>query len=209
VGTLWNEGLCVAGAPALGMRVPQAPQKAKPVGTPRPQFGQVVPSGATCTEGGGTTAAGEAAVEVRGEGPGVKFPACEGRGVGCCVDGETAAGATDGTPEVGRAAHVPATEEVPPDDIATGAGVGSSAGAPENAPFGCSGAGIFGESPQGIPPFGLAVAIEGSGVGSVASIPAWDLRSGGRMVRAVSRGAGSRAGLAAALISFPQPRQNL
>ncbi|HVT68915.1 MAG TPA: hypothetical protein VHF26_14285, partial [Trebonia sp.] len=86
------------------------------------------------------------------------------------------------------------------------------------------GAGIFGESPQGIPPRGLAAAAEG-----VRSSPATAEAGGpgGKIVRAVSIGGsgaggvvaagagvdtGDPAGAAAAAgftSSLPQPRQNL
>jgi hypothetical protein len=113
-------------------------------------------------------------------------------------------------PAVGRGDQVPATEAPAAEDVATGAGVGSDAPPiPAVLPFGWRGAGILGESPHGIPPLGFAGMEVGTGVGSVLSIPAWDFRSGGNIVRAVSNGAGSRAGRATALISLPHPKQNL
>ena len=123
------------------MRVPQAPQKAKPGGTGRPQFGQLEPSGAA-------TGAGDAANE-------------------------------------------PAATPPPADDP------------------GATTEGIFGESFQGIPLFGLAagkgvvapaggvsaaagLTATGAGVGSPAIAEARGAGSGGRIVRAVSTGSGSR-----------------
>gem|GEM_PF-5915939 len=99
-------------------------------------------------------------------------PVCKGKGVGCTATetiDETAACA----PEVGRDAHVPAADELLPEEVVTGAGVGSSAAPTGAEPFACDGAGIFGESPQGIPPFGLGEEDEeGNGVASVAIMPA-------------------------------------
>ena len=128
---LWPLTGAAAPAPGLEMRVPQAPQKAKPTGTARPQLGQVVPSGAA----GATPAApapGREAGATRATGGGVNPAAggipCEEKALGC-TDGGTAAW----FPEVGRVAQVPATEEFDPDEVATGAGVGSS-GAPAGEP---------------------------------------------------------------------------
>jgi len=90
------------------------------------------------------------------------------------------------------------------------------------------GVGILGESFHGIPPFlplplvtappatlapppaGTgATAVTGRGVGSLPPCPC-EVVSGGRIVRAVSMGAGSRPGdFGRGLISLPQPRQNL
>ena len=164
-GALTGAGRCpvAEAAPALGIRVPQAPQKANPVGTARPQLGQVVPSGASCPD----RAAGAAP---RAEGPGVSAPVGKGKGVGCCTATETIDETAACAPEVGRDAHVPAADELPPEEVVTGAGVGSSAVPAGTEPFACEGAGIFGESPQGIPPFGLTE--EGNGVASVAIMPA-------------------------------------
>jgi hypothetical protein len=74
--------------------------------------------------------------------------------------------------------------------------------------------GIFGESFQGIPPLGLA-DVPGGGVFGIEENPPGRGPSGGNKVRAVSSGIGSRdtagfaSGLDVALISLPQPRQNL
>jgi len=55
-----------------------------------------------------------------------------------------------------------------------------------------------------------ATAVTGRGVGSLLGAWPIEVRSGGRIVRAVSRGAGSRpADFGKGLISLPQPRQNL
>jgi hypothetical protein len=93
--------------------------------------------------------------------------------------------------------------------------------------------GILGESFHGMPPFlplpalaptlatpalappaGAAgtgaTAVTGRGVGSLLAPCPCEVRSGGRIVRAVSMGAGSRPGdFGKGLISLPQPRQNL
>ena len=177
------------------MRVPQAPQKAKPGGTGRPQFGQLEPSGAAT--GAGATAGAVAAP----------------------TDDE-------------RAPNQPAATSVDAAGMATGAGVGDAANEPAATPPpaddpGATTEGIFGESFQGIPLFGLAagkgvvapaggvsaaagLTATGAGVGSPAIAEARGAGSGGRIVRAVSTGSGSReAAFGAAFISFPQPRQNL
>jgi len=169
-------GAAAAAAPAAAMRVPQAPQKANPGATMRPQLGQTVPSTAGA--------------------------------VGACSTG-CAAGV-----DVGRdAAQVPTSVLAPGDDV-TGGGV-TEPSVPDATPppLWVGVMGIFGESFQGIPPFcfpaegGLNV---GSGVGSLPRLPAFGLRSGGSIVRAVSSGAGSLvAALGAGLISLPHPRQNL
>jgi hypothetical protein len=103
--------------------------------------------------------------------------------------------------------------------VARGAGVGpaNGFGGSENG----TGAGIFGESFQGIPPFGLGAVVpaelRSSPALTVAAIAAGmpPMGGGGRTVRAVSSGpsfprpvleAGAGAGRAS---SFPQPRQNL
>src|SRR5438105_7706887 len=95
------------------------------------------------------------------------------------------------------------------------AGPASGLGGSENG----TGAGILGESFQGMPPLGLAAPVElrSSPALTVAAIPAGKpaIAAGGRTVRAVSSdpslprpalGEGAAAGRAS---SFPQPRQNL
>jgi len=170
-----------AAAAAAFMRVPQAPQKANPGGTMRPQFGHGVPS----------TAAGAEATTA-------------GDGVG------TGAGCAWGVPDTGRgAAQLPASV----DPGVSGGGVAAPR-MPEATPPPLLGVmGIFGESFQGMPPLDLPGAgglRVGSGVGSLPRLPTAGFASGGRIVRAVSSGAGSRvAGFGAGLISLPQPRQNL
>jgi len=163
------------------MRVPQAPQNANPGDTMRPQFGQTVPS---------TDAAAEATTA--GEGVGTE--------VGCdCGAGDTGRGAAQFPWSV-----VPGVK---------GGGV-TEPSMPEATPPPLVGVmGILGESFQGIPPLPLPAAgglNVGRGVGSLPRLAGAGFVSGGWMVRAVSSGAGSRlAGFGAALISLPQPRQNL
>jgi len=100
------------------------------------------------------------------------------------------------------------------------AGPASGFGGSENG----TGAGIFGESFHGMPPFGLAAApaaLRNSPALTVAAMAAGNppIGAGGRTVRAVSSGPsfvgtgarpppgeGAGAGRAS---SFPQPRQNL
>jgi len=170
-----------AAAAATFMRVPQAPQNANPGDTMRPQFGQTVPS----------TGAGAEATTA-GDGVGAET-GCDcgavvtGRGAaqlpGSVVPGVKGGGVTD-----------PSMPEATPPPLA---GV----------------MGIFGESFQGIPPLalpGLGGLNVGSGVGSLPRLAEAGFASGGWIVRAVSSGAGSRlAAFGAALISLPQPRQNL
>jgi hypothetical protein len=193
------------------MRVPHAPQNANPVGTGRPQLGHVVPSEGDW-DAAGAAVPGKDDGATRADKGGVSPAepvgcACDGTELGEAVAKGTAAADTDWAPEVGRADQVPAPGRF--DTAAMGAGVGSRLGPPTSAPpFCCSAAGIFGESPHGIPPLALAGEV-GSGVVSVTRIPACDFLSGGTMVRAVSSGAGSREGLATALISLPHPKQNL
>ena len=106
----------------------------------------------------------------------------------------------------------------PPVARDAGAGPASGFGGREKG----TGAGILGESFQGIPPFGLGAAapaeLRSSPALTVAAIAAGrppPIGAGGRTVRAVSMGpsfprpalgAGAGAGRAS---SFPQPRQNL
>jgi hypothetical protein len=168
-------------AAATFIRVPQAPQNANPGDTMRPQFGHTVPS----------TAAGAEATTA-------------GDGVGA------EAGCACGVVGIGRgAAQFPGSV----DPGVSGGGV-TAPSMPDATPPPLLGVmGIFGESFQGIPPLALPAAgglKVGSGVGSLPRLPETGFASGGRMVRAVSSGAGSRvAGLGAGLISLPQPRQNL
>jgi len=166
-----------AGAP---MRVPQAPQKANPAVTIRPQLGHGV--------------------------PGAPVASCG------CAEPETASGVAGADDElVVRGAGGQPPPAVTPDEETTGGGVDVPMVPEATAPPLCWGlTGIFGESFHGIPPLGFGVVSTGSGVGSLPKLPVCATLSGGRMVRAVSSGAGSlAAGLAAALISLPQPRQNL
>jgi hypothetical protein len=185
------------------IRVPQAPQKAKPGCTILPQLGQMIsPTG----------------------------PVVTGPGVGPV--GETAAAAPVGRPAAtgGGVTSDEGPPLLPAPEVTRGPGV-----APADSGFGGSwkdgiGAGIFGESPQGMPPRGLAAvgdAVRSSPATADAGGP------GGRIVRAVSSGDGSGgaagadvatgtgveaaagdaaagAGAAAGFTSsLPQPRQNL
>ena len=170
-----------AGAPVAPMRVPQAPQKANPVVTIRPQLGQGVLAAPVASCG--------------------------------CAEPETASGVAGADDElVDRGAGgQPPPPATPDEDTTTGGGVADPM-VPEATPpplyWGPTG--IFGESFHGIPPLGFGVVSTGSGVGSLPRLPVCATLSGGTMVRAVSSGPGSlAAGLAAALISLPQPRQNL
>jgi hypothetical protein len=184
---------CAAAAAADGagapMRVPQAPQNAKPGVTERPHEGQVTPSGAAA-------------------GPDMWPLACEAT----APTGDNTGG--DGVGLDARLGSTPAAVMLPTlldedgPDIA-GDGVTTTAtdgGSGLLLGGGVSGIGILGESFQGMPPFGLA----GCGVVDETSSPG----SGGRTVRAVSMGSGSRVGrgsgfAAAPFSSLPQPRQNL
>jgi hypothetical protein len=182
------------------MRVPHEPQKANPGFTGRPQLGQMMPSGGDIVAGGLTPAndAGELA----------------GRGVG--VRGPTSGAAAATGALAARLGRVPAAVMVPALTVEVGAGPADAgielAAAPPipagMAPgVGVSGAGILGESFQGMPPRGFNPGWDGGLLPISAG-------SGGNTVRAVSSGSGSRAegrgsGFAAPLSSLPHPRQNL
>jgi hypothetical protein len=171
-----------AAAPVGPMRVPQAPQKANPAVTIRPQFGHGVPAAPVVSCG--------------------------------CAEPETVSGVAGADDELvvrGAGGQPPPPATPDEDDETTGGGVDAPMVPEATAPPLCWGlTGIFGESFHGIPPLGFGVVSTGSGVGSLPKLPVCATLSGGRMVRAVSSGPGSlAAGLAAAFISLPQPRQNL
>jgi hypothetical protein len=179
-----DEATAAGGAPDI--RVPHAPQNAKPGVTIRPQLGQVCPS---MDVWGVCWPADDAAVAVA-----VAADSRTGARSAAVVGGA----ATDG----GGVKDPMTPEAVAPPFCNDGAAAVD--------------AGIFGESFQGIPPFcrGMLDAVDppsvGGGVGSLPAPCPIAVLSGGSMVRAVSSGAGSRAGaLGAGLISLPQPRQNL
>lgn len=182
------------------MRVPHEPQKAKPGAIKRPQLGQ-------------EEALGPAA---DGAVPDADMPET------ICPDWTLGTEEAVHPPDprgwdhgAGGASVAVVSGAVRSGDIPTGGGVGP----PLNPGPGVGAVvirptGIFGESFQGIPPLGLAVGV-GSGVFAMDENPtAAGARSRGNGVLAgsttdVSGANGLESSLGAALISFPQPRQNL